>query len=462
MNNLKMDEMQIKGLIRKTESVCPKCLAPLAAAVTEREGKIFLSKECSQHGKYELLLSNQPLYYKKLDQFYFAVMKSSEPLLEYELWPTLRCNMNCLMCCFGEERKQLETTEPTCEEIEQFIKHKKHNLYILSGGEPTCREDIDKIIRVLKMHNKTVTMNTNGLKLADIKYLQELKSAGLDRINLQFDGFNKDTYPLLRDENLLNKKQLILNNLKAIDMPTTINAVIVKNINDDILEIIDFGVKNSFINGINFFTICYLGGAREWPMDNYIMPDEIIDIIDHKSNQKINRKDVFLFQKLHLAVKSFLGQRYCFYNQVYLLVRGEGSYQPISSFLNLARAEFWLDKYRKVYKKNRLAMSLYLGLALFSLLINIRVFLIAKEIFLSGISYFFKTDRYLKNRRFLSLSFSTGCDPYKFDKAIVENCQNEIISVNKEGQLAHLGKEGLYCLDLERKHFADHAKASKV
>ncbi|MCK4994202.1 MAG: radical SAM protein [Candidatus Omnitrophica bacterium] len=443
--------MQIKGLIRKTESVCPKCLEPLAAAVIERDGKIFLSKECSQHGEYELLLSNEPLYYKKLDQFYFEVMKNAKPLLEYELWPTLRCNMNCSMCCFGEDRKKLETKEPTCEEIEEFIKDKKHSFYILSGGEPTCRKDIHKIIRVLKKHDKTVTINTNGLKLADLKYLQELKNSGLDRVNLQFDGFHREIYRVLRNSDLLKKKIEILDNLKVIDMPTTINAVVVKNVNDDdLINIIDFGIKNDFVSGINFFTICYLGGARNWAMDNYIMPDELIDILDKKSSQKINRKDVFIFQKLHLAIKSFLKQRYCFYNQVYLLVRYKDSYKGIASFLNLGKADPWLDRYQKAYKKNKIEAVLYLALAIMAMLTNIRVFLIAKEIFLSGISYFLKTGRYLKNRQFLSLSFSTGCDPYKFDKMIVENCQNEIIAVDAGGKLVHRGREGLFCMDFER------------
>jgi len=455
--------MQIKGLIRKTESVCPKCLEPLAAAVIERDGKIFLYKECSLHGRYELLLSNEPLYYKKLDKFYFMVMNTRKPLLEYELWPTLRCNMNCSMCCFGEDRQTLETREPTCEEIELFMKDSKHNFCILSGGEPTCRKDINKIIRILKRHNKTVTINTNGLKLSDLEYLQELKNAGLDRINLQFDGFHKDIYQMLRNDDLLNKKLAILNNLKEIDMPTTINAVIVKNVNDDdLMNLIDFAVKNNFVNGINFFTICYLGGARDWSMDNYIMPDEIIDIIDKKSGQKLSRRDVFLFQKFHLAIKSFLGQRYCFYNQIYLLVRYKDSYEGIASFLNLERADPWLERYQAVYKKNKIASMLYLALATIAMLVNNKVFLIAKEIFLSGVSYFLKTGRYLKNRQFLSVSFSTGCDPYKFDNAIVQNCQNEIIGVNRQGELAHLGREGNYCINLERQLLAEREQKERI
>jgi hypothetical protein len=216
------------------------------------------------------------------------------------------------------------------------------------------------------------------------------------------------------------------------------------------MNLVNYAVNNDFINGINFFTLCYLGEVRSWPLDYYIMPDEVIDIICCASKNKISRAGIFRFQKLHLAVKSFLKQRYCFYNQVYLLVRGKGSYEPIESFLNLHLAEKWLDKYQAVAKSNRYAAAIFLGLAFFSLFISRKVIVIFKELLFMSFSYFFKTSSYLKNRRFLSLSFSTGCDPYKFDEAIVKNCQNEIIGQNAEGKLEHLGREGEFCINLER------------
>ena len=86
---------------------------------------------------------------------------------------------------------------------------------------------------------------------------------------------------------------------------------------------------------------------------------------------------------------------------------------------------------------------------------NKRFFFIIKEMLLSGYSYFFKTAHYLKNRRFLSLSFSTGCDPYKLDYSIVKNCQNEIIAFSDESnRLEYLGREGLYCVGLERRNLS--------
>lgn len=446
--------MEQVEIVRKTKSICPVCLRYLDASVINKGKQIVLLKNCDLHGQYEVLLSQTPTYYKKLDKFYFSVMSDVNSLLEYEMWPTIRCNMVCPICCFGKNRGKMETTEPSIIEIENFVKKHKHRFYILSGGEPTCREDINIIIECLKKYRKTVTINTNGLKLIDIAYIRNLQQSGLDRVNLQFDGFNKETYRILRGDDLLDKKLIVLENLKKLNFSTTINAVIARKINDnEINEFIDFAVKNDFINGINFFTICYLGEVKHWSLEHYLMPDELIDILEVKTNYKITKKSVFLFQKLHLAIKSFFKQKYCFYNQVYLLIRKKGGYEPIGNFLNLAKAEIWIDRYEKVFRRSKIISTLYLIAAFISLLSNIRVLFVIWEFYLLGLSYFFKTSHYVKNRRFFSLSFSTGCDPYKIDYAIVQNCQNEIISVgDKTGKLEFHGRDGLYCIDIERKY----------
>lgn len=441
------------NLIRQTKSVCPVCLESLDASVIEKDDKVFLSKTCNKHGQFEILLSRKALYYKKLDEFYFTIMDEDKKLQEYEIWPTLKCNIDCNICCFGDLKKQMEELEPTCSEIENFIKKCKVSFYILSGGEPTCRKDLITIVKILKKYNKIVTINTNGLKLVDINYLAELKKSGLDRVNLQFDGFNRNAYMVLRGCDLLDIKLKVLENLGSLNMPTVLNATIAKNVNEDaIVELIEFAARNDFVNAINFFTICSLGGAKNWSIDNYIMPDEVVDILEENSNHKVTKKNVFLFQKLHLAVKSLLAQRYCFYNQIYLFIRKNDSYEPIDKFFNLAKTEFWLDKYKDLYKKSRFLSSLLLLLAFAFFLFRYISIKIIKELIVMSFSYFFKTPQYLQTKRFFYISFSTGCDPYKIDYSIVRNCQNEIIGMNsKSKKLEYLGRDGLYCIGLEKR-----------
>lgn len=301
-----------ESIIRETKSVCPACLKILKAFVFKKDDGAFLSKDCPEHGRFEILLSKTVEFYKRLDKFYFTIMDGVKKLREYEIWPTFRCNMDCRICCFGETKLGLGMLEPSCEEIEDLIKKYRITFYTLSGGEPSCRLDLDKIIKIFKKYNKTVTMNTNGLKLTDLHYLNELRKSGLDRINLQFDGFRKKTYEILRGADFLETKLKVLENLRTLDIPTVLNVTVAKNINEEVFaELIDYAAKNDFINAVTFFTICSIGGAKNWPLYNYIMPDEAVDIIEQKTNHKLTKRHFFLFQKLHLAIKSLLLQKVC-------------------------------------------------------------------------------------------------------------------------------------------------------
>ena len=348
----------------------------------------------------------------------------------------------------------MQDHDATIAQIERLVQASTTRFFILSGGEPTCREDLCDIIKIFCKSGKTVTLNTNGLKCANKDYLRALKDAGLDRINLQFDGFDRNSYVVLRGQDYLDIKLKVIENLESLRVQTMLNATIARNINENaIKELIDFAADNRFINGVNFFTICFLGGARDWSKDLYIMPDEIIDILEQQTEYKITKKNVFIFQKLHLAIKAFLSQKWCFYNQVYLLVRTKKSYQPIDRFLNIPKAEPWLDRYCWAYSNNYFWACICLGIAVGSLFIKKNSIVIFKNILFRSISYFFKTSHYLKNNDFFSISFSTGCDPYKFDYNIAKHCQNEIIAANdKSGDIHYIGSDGHYCINLERQY----------
>jgi len=443
-----MDQIKI---IRKTRSLCPTCLTYIDAFVIEKDQKILLSKSCLKHGDFEITLSSTPGYYKSLDRFYFSIMKGNGKLREYELWPTLECNMNCTICCFGDLLSKMKRPSVTCSELEGFIKNSKVPFYILSGGEPTCHDELGQIIRIMKKYGKAVTINTNGYKLVNNEYLSLLMKSGLDRVNLQFDGFKRDAYFKLRGGDFLDIKLKAIENLKNMNMPTVFNATIARNINEEAIDsLVNYAAENQFINAINFFTICSVGGGKDWALNDYIMPDEVVDILEKRSEGKILKKNVFLFNKLHLAIKSLFSQKFCFYNQIYLLIRDAHSYEPIDKFLNLSAIEPWLDRYFNIFKINKLLAKTYLMLVLPVLLLRYCSFSIIKDFLKCACSYFLKTRGYLLTKRLFYISFSTGCDPYKVDYQILKNCQNEIFGPGSAGNLEYLGKDGLYCIGLER------------
>jgi MoaA/NifB/PqqE/SkfB family radical SAM enzyme len=87
---------------------------------------------------------------------------------------------------------------------------------VLMGGEPTIREDLPEIIKLIRKSGNYPILYTNGLKLADISYVKKLKKAGLKQVIITLDGFDpKVTETLRGNKNEYLLKILALKNLEA-------------------------------------------------------------------------------------------------------------------------------------------------------------------------------------------------------------------------------------------------------
>ena len=58
------------NFIRQTQSICPDCNRILPAIVFEREGKVFMTKTCPQHGETEELYFGSYEMYAKFSRFW--------------------------------------------------------------------------------------------------------------------------------------------------------------------------------------------------------------------------------------------------------------------------------------------------------------------------------------------------------------------------------------------------------
>jgi uncharacterized radical SAM superfamily Fe-S cluster-containing enzyme len=64
LETIQIERTEIKQ-IRETRSICPDCNKILPAAVYERDGKIWISKTCPDHGEIEELnFGSADMYYK--------------------------------------------------------------------------------------------------------------------------------------------------------------------------------------------------------------------------------------------------------------------------------------------------------------------------------------------------------------------------------------------------------------
>lgn len=159
------------------------------------------------------------------------------PILSLRITITNRCNVNCLYCHHdGMVKSKDEMTPDEIYEICKIAKDLGVRRVRLSGGEPLIRKDLVEIIEKINTLNfNDISITTNGTLLAD--YAEELKEAGLDRVNVSLDTLNPETYKFITKKDYLRKaKEGILKAVEVGLFPVKINMVLMKGINEDEVE----------------------------------------------------------------------------------------------------------------------------------------------------------------------------------------------------------------------------------
>jgi radical SAM protein with 4Fe4S-binding SPASM domain len=101
---------------------------------------------------------------------------------------TYRCNNACAHCYNGRPRNYPELS--TCEWFKILDKLWELGIphVVFTGGEPTLREDLPDLIRHAESNGQITGLNTNGRKLKDQKYLDQLIEAGLDHVQITLES----------------------------------------------------------------------------------------------------------------------------------------------------------------------------------------------------------------------------------------------------------------------------------
>lgn len=97
---------------------------------------------------------------------------------------------------------------------------------VFTGGEPTLRPDLPEIIAYAEKLGQVSGLLTNGLRLSECDYLQQLLHSGLDHIMLTLDPDEEQSWEALRD-------------VLAEDIHTTVHLTITKKLAPQIAQLLD-------------------------------------------------------------------------------------------------------------------------------------------------------------------------------------------------------------------------------
>jgi len=208
---------------------------------------------------------------------------------------TSKCNLKCVYC--DREGFTPKTSELTVDEITKLCKILAEILNVtrikFTGGEPLCREEIVQIIKnVSNLHlYKDISMTTNGLLLYE--KAKQLRTAGLNRINVSLGSFKPEVYRKIYGIDALDIVLKGLEEAKEVGLdPIKINFVILKGLNHNELEtMFDFCRKNGFIlQLIELHEVSdAVGGNGEFYKKHHLDVKPIIEDLESKAEKIIVR-----------------------------------------------------------------------------------------------------------------------------------------------------------------------------
>ncbi|MGH8305705.1 MAG: radical SAM protein [Steroidobacteraceae bacterium] len=260
-----------------TRSICPECRLVIDAQIVLRDNKVYMRKRCPEHGHFEALVYGDAeayvrnVRYNKPGTAPLAVSRDTREGCPYDcgLCPEHQqhvcigiievnsaCNMDCPLC-FANAGPGFNLTLGEVEDIlDELVRTEgRPEVVQFSGGEPSIHPHIVELLRAAKERNiRHVMLNTNGKRIARddrfLAQLAELKPA----IYLQFDGFERRTYELLRAEpDILQEKLRALDRLAEIGCVVILVPAVERGVNEHELgHIIDFGISHPAVFGVNF------------------------------------------------------------------------------------------------------------------------------------------------------------------------------------------------------------------
>jgi cyclic pyranopterin phosphate synthase len=191
---------------------------------------------------------------------------------------TDRCNLRCVYCMPMHGLTFVPNPELlTAVELERVVRaaiEAGFSKVRLTGGEPTLRQDIVEIVRRLaRLDGLTeLVMTTNGYRLPYLA--QELKEAGLKRVNIHVDSLNRSSLSQIMRLGSFDKAWAGIEAAEKAGLkPIKLNAVITRGYNDDAaVDLARLTLRQPW--QIRFIELMPFAGPTEIQLHHYVSSDE--------------------------------------------------------------------------------------------------------------------------------------------------------------------------------------------
>jgi uncharacterized radical SAM superfamily Fe-S cluster-containing enzyme len=445
--------------IKHTKSICPECFKVLEATIFEEDNKVYIKKECPDHGEFQDMYWSDYEQYQRAEKFRYDGDGLNNPRtktqndcpLDCGICPqhkshtglaiidvTNRCNLKCPVC-FANAATAGYVYEPSKEQIIAMLQNLRRNDPVpatalqFSGGEPTIREDLFELIRAAKgLGFRHVEVNTNGIRLAhSVEYCRGLLEAGMSTLYLQFDGVTPEVYEFTRGKDLLQSKMKVIENCREAGSNSVVLVVtLIKGVNDHQLgDIVRFAADNfDVIRCVNVQPVSLCGRLPEQEREKMrITIPDFMKAVEEQTDGKIKVSDFYpvpTVVPISKAVGALKDKRYVEFTAhphcgmaTYVFIE-DGEMVPITRYGNV---EKFIGLMNKVYEEASKGHKTRAKMRLLGALRHTKFGLLRKYLW-----PILKTGSYDSlgelHRKMLLISSMHFMDPYNFDLERVQRC----------------------------------------
>jgi len=266
---------EAEPMIRATQGLCQPCGLPRPAELFERDGDVWISVTCPEHGTHEAMYWRDRALFDRLDDVVgdyrwcttFECLKGVqcdrclEKSYNVMVEVTNACNLDCPVCC-SDANAFVAHRDPTIQEIvgrlpdpgrDRLGRLRRPNI-VLFGGEPTVRKDLPQLIAALVAKGYIPRVATNGTRMADEAYVRTLVDAGLRWVILQTDGFEDGISELLRGEKLVDRKAEALKVMTRAGIQVQMGCMLVQDANtNQVGDLVRYLVRSDEVFWLSFY-----------------------------------------------------------------------------------------------------------------------------------------------------------------------------------------------------------------
>lgn len=180
---------------------------------------------------------------------------------------TDKCNLRCSYCMPSEGIQCMRHEEILeFEEIFRLVKVLSKlgiKKVKLTGGEPLVRKDFIKLVSMIKSIDEieSISITTNGVLLSDMA--KELKTAGVDSINISIDTLDGDTFKRITRVDAFERVKKGFEAAISEGFNVKLNCVLTKEFNvDEMLKIAELAKR--YPVSVRFIELMPIGCGKEY------------------------------------------------------------------------------------------------------------------------------------------------------------------------------------------------------